>query len=122
MQEQLRQLLIAANLTSDDSDKGVAEAKEELLEGQRTLQRESQTPTLSQRRLHALREDVSALQRIADLSDQLSQMNVCQGPAADAPWNGHLVVTESGKPGYVMRVTHDASRALAWQVKLTGLL
>jgi hypothetical protein len=74
MQEQLRQLLIAANLlTSDDFDKGIAEAKEELLEGQRTLQRESETPTLYQRRLHALREDVSALQRIADLSDQLSR-------------------------------------------------
>jgi hypothetical protein len=44
MQEQLQQLLVAAKLSSDDIGKGVAEAKKELLEGQRTLQRESQAP------------------------------------------------------------------------------
>ena len=37
MQEQLQQLLVAAKLSSDDIGKGVAEAKEELLERQREL-------------------------------------------------------------------------------------
>jgi hypothetical protein len=117
MQEQLQQLLVAAKLSSDDIGKGVAEAKEELLEVERTLQRESQAPSLSQRMLNAVREDAAALQRIVDLGDEISRMNAGQGQAADAPWNGHLVVTECGKPGFVLRVTHDAARALAWQVK-----
>ena len=69
--EQLRQLLIAAKLCSEDVEKGISEAQEELLDGQRALQREAETPSLTQRMLAALREDVSLLQRIADLSRDL---------------------------------------------------
>ena len=117
MQEQLRQLLIAAKLSSADTAKGVAEAKEELLEGQRTLQRESVTPFLSRLLLDTIREVVSTLQCIVDLSHELSLLDAGQAQCADAPWNGHLDVTESGKPGFILRVSHDAARALPWQVQ-----
>lgn len=113
--KQLRQLLITAKLSSEDVEKGVSEARDELRDGQRTLQRETETPSLSQRMLVALKEDVSCLQRIVDLSDELSKLNTCQ--AAERIWNGHLVVNEYGKPGYVLRVSYDASRTMAWQVK-----
>ncbi len=115
--QQLRQLLIAAKLCSEDVEKGISEAQEELLVVQRTLQREAETPSLTQRMLAALREDVSLLQRIADLSLELSKTSAPQPPAAEHTWGGHLVVTECGKPGFVLRVSHDASRALAWQVR-----
>ena len=64
IQEQLRQLLVAAKLTSSDLELGVAEANEELNAGQRTLQRESEAASMTQRALNVLREYVSNLQHI----------------------------------------------------------
>jgi hypothetical protein len=116
MQEQLRQLLVAAKLTSSDLELGVAEANEELNAAQRTLQRESEAASMTQRALNVLREDVSNLQRIVDVSSRLTLLRAAQGPGAEDNWSGHLVVTDSGRPGFVLRVSHDGARAPAWQV------
>ena len=116
IQEQLRQLLVAAKLTSSDLELGVAEANEELNAGQRTLQRESEAASMTQRALNVLREYVSNLKRIIDLSSQLSLLHAGQGQGAEDTWSGHLVVTDSGRPGYALRVSHDCTRVPAWQV------
>lgn len=116
MQEHLRQLLVATQLTSSDLELGVAEANEELNAGQRTLQRESGAASMTQRALNVLREYVSNLQRIVDVSSRLTLLRAAQGLRAEDDWSGHLVVTDSGRPGFVLRVSHDGARVPAWQV------
>lgn len=71
---------------------------------------------MTQRALNVLREDVSNLQRIVDVSSRLTLLRAAQGPGAEDNWSGHLVVTDSGRPGFVLRVSHDGARVPAWQV------
>ncbi len=106
--------MVAPKLSSDDIGKGVAEAKEELLEVERTLQRESETPSLPQRMLNAVREDAAALQRIVDFGDEISRMNAGQGQAADAPWstlmNAHAAKGDAAACERVMRDMQKAGQ------------
>ena len=121
-QEQLRLLLAAAELPTEDIQQSVVEAQRELLKGQQTLQQQAAAPSLPPRTLKSLREDVAALQCIVDLSHEISQLDLSEGDDAsvgsgsDECWKGHLEVTEHVDVKRVLRVSHDAARALPWQV------
>ena len=120
-QEQLRLLLAAAELPTEDIQQSVVEAQRELLKGQQTLLQQAADPSLPPRTLKSLREDVAALQCIVDLSHELSQLDLSEGDAtvssgSDECWKGRLEVTEHVDVKRVLRVSHDAARALPWQV------
>ena len=119
-QEQLRLLLAAAELPTEDIQQSVVEAQRELLKGQQTLQQQAAAPSLPPRTLKSLREDVAALQCIVDLSHEIYQLVLSGGASvssgSDECWKGHLEVTEHVDVKRVLRVSHDAARALPWQV------
>jgi hypothetical protein len=120
-QEQLRLLLAAAELPTEDIQQSVVEAQRELLKGQQTLLQQAADPSLPPRTLKSLREDVAALQLIVDLSHEISQLDLSEGGASvssgsDESWKGHLEVTEHVDVKRVLRVSHDTAHALPWQV------
>ncbi len=123
-QEQLRQLLAANDLSSEDTQQGVNQAKAELIQLRQTLQQQSESPSLPQRAIKTLNEDCAALQRIIDLSHEISQLDVVEegGGAEDEVWTGRLEIpanASDGKRGFALRVSHDPVRALPWQVACT---
>ena len=122
-QEQLRQLLAANDLSSEDTQQGVNQAKAELIQLRQTLQQQSESPSLPQRMIKTLNEECAALQRIIDLSHEISQLDVVDGGGAeDEVWKGRLEIpanASDGKRGFALRVSHDPVRALPWQVACT---
>ena len=122
-QEQLRQLLAANDLSTEDTQQGVNQAQAELIQLRQTLQQQSKSPSLPQRAIKTINEDCAALQRIIDLSHEISQLDVVEGGGADDEvWKGRLEIpanASDGKRGFALRVSHDAARALHWQVACT---
>lgn len=122
-QEQLRQLLAASSILTADIQQAVLEAQEGLLDVHKALQQQAAAPSLPACMLRSLREDVAALQRIVDLSQEISQLDLSAGSGSDECWKGRLEVAEHSKRGFALRVSHDAARALPWQVTpITQLL
>ncbi len=122
-QEQLRQLLAAKDLSSEDTQQGVNQAQAELVGVRQTLQQQSESPSLPHRMIKTLNEDCAALQRIIDLSHEIFQLDVVdRGGAEDEVWKGRLEIpanASDGKRGFAMRISHDPARALPWQVACT---
>ena len=120
-QEQLKLLLAAADLSTEDIQQSVVEAQRELFKGQETLQQQAAAPSLPRNTLKSLHEYVASLQRIVDLNHELSQLDLSEGDApvssgSDECWKGRLEVTEHVDDKRVLRVSHDTARALPWQV------
>jgi hypothetical protein len=122
-QEQLKQLLIAAKFTADDIGVAADEAKRDLVVNQQKLQREHENPTWTRRKLDLKLEEVATLQRIVDLSNEISQLADSEAAASEQTWTGQLHVAEhkNGRDGCGLRVFHDPALQLAWQASPSHL-